>query len=160
LGGIRKLGQIPIKMLGSLLANFYESDLRKLIEEVNAFQQESDLWVIRGSVKNTAGNLALHLAGGLNHFVGATLAHTGYIRHRDEEFSKKGVSRKEIVAQIEQLIPVVTSTLHGMTDEQLEAEYPLVYDNARVSHAYVLVRLLAHLSYHLGQINYLRRMLE
>ncbi|HTR31186.1 MAG TPA: DUF1572 family protein [Puia sp.] len=147
-------------MLGVLLANFYERDLRKLIEEVNAFKSEENLWKITGSIKNSAGNLTLHLTGGLNHFVGATLAHTGYVRNRDQEFTKKGISRKEMVTELEKLIPMVKSTLTNLTDAQMDSEYPLMYDDARQSHAYVLIRLLAHLGYHLGQINYLRRFLE
>ena len=68
-------------MLNSILANFYERDLRKLIDEVNLFQNEEDLWRTRGTVKNSSGNLVLHLIGGLNYFVGTNLAHTGYVRN-------------------------------------------------------------------------------
>src|SRR6185437_10106114 len=85
-------------MLNNLLANFYERDLRKVIEEVNAFKNEEDMWKIQGTVKNSCGNLVSHLIGGLNHFIGATLAHTGYVRNRDLEFSVKGTPRKELNA--------------------------------------------------------------
>ncbi len=88
-------GKTRFTMLGTLLATFYERDLRKLIEEVNAFKNEENLWKITGSIKNSAGNLTLHLTGGLNHFVGATLAHTGYIRNRDQEFTKKGYPERK-----------------------------------------------------------------
>jgi hypothetical protein len=85
-------------------------------------------------MKNSSGNLVLHLIGGLNHFIGATLAHTGYIRDRDQEFAKKGAERKVMVAKL--------------------------FDSKKSSTGYVLVQLLSHLNYHLGQINYLRRALE
>ena len=91
-------------MLNSTLANFYERDLRKLIEEINLFNNEENLWRTRGSVKNSSGNLSLHIIGGLNHLIGATLAHTGYIRNREQEFIRKGVERKVLVAQLEELI--------------------------------------------------------
>ena len=147
-------------MLNQILANLYEKDLRKLIEEVNLFQNEEDLWKTLGTVKNSSGNLVLHIIGGLNHFFGAILAHTGYVRNRDLEFSKKGVAREELVAQLEALIPMVKATLGAITPAQMDAEYPIPFDDAKNSNSYVLVRLLAHLDYHLGQVNYLRRIME
>lgn len=147
-------------MLNRILAGFYERDLRKLIEEVNLFRNEEDLWRTRGSVKNSAGNLVLHITGGLNHFVGATLAQTGYVRNRDQEFSRKSVERKELVAGLEALIPVISQTLNAFTPEQMEAAFPVFFDQPGTSASYVLTQLSLHLNYHLGQINYLRRMIE
>ncbi len=143
-----------------MLANFYERDIRKLIEEVNLFGNEEDLWRTQGSVKNSSGNLVLHIIGGLNHFFGATLAQTGYVRDRDGEFSNKGVDRKDLVAQLEALIPMIDKTLNALTPGQMEAGYPIFFDKAGTSTSYVLVQLLAHLNYHLGQVNYLRRIFE
>src|SRR5580704_17811605 len=147
-------------MLRNTLTTLYERDLRKLIEEVNLFQNEDNLWKIQGSILNSSGNLTLHLIGGLNHFFGAILAHTGYIRDRPREFTQQAVPRQELVAQIEALIPLMKSTLNNLTDAQMEAAYPIMFDDANNSTGYVLVRMLAHLDYHLGQINYLRRILE
>ena len=147
-------------MLNSTLAGFYERDIRKLIEEVSLFTNEEDLWRIQGSVKNSAGNLMLHIIGGLNHFVGATLARTGYVRNRDQEFSRKGVGRKELIAQLEALILLINESLNTLTQEQMDAEFPVFFDKPKTSTSYVLVQLLAHLNYHLGQVNYLRRILE
>src|SRR5262245_9702628 len=141
-------------MLNGDLASFYERDIRKFIEEVNLFKDEDDLWRTQGSVKNSAGNLALHIIGGLNHLLGATLAHTGYVRNRDQEFIIKGVARKELVAQLEALIPMINETVNA---QDLDTEYPAFFDKPKTSIGYVLVQLLAHLNYHLGQVNYLRR---
>lgn len=145
-------------MLNTILSSFYERDLRRLIEEINAFKNEENLWKTQGSIKNPSGNLALHLIGGLNFFIGTTLAHTGYVRNRDQEFSQKGVERQEIVARLEVLIPLVAQTIKAQQD--MDAEFPIPFDGAKNSKAYVLVQLLAHLDYHLGQVNYLRRSLE
>lgn len=147
-------------MLNNLLVNFYERDLRKVIEEVNSFKNEEDLWKIQGTVKNSCGNLVSHLIGGLNHFIGATLAHTGYVRNRDLEFSVKGTPRKELVTQLELLIVTIKKALESFTPEMMEAEFPLMFDGAKNSNTYVLTLLLVHTNYHLGQINYLRRILE
>jgi Protein of unknown function (DUF1572) len=144
-------------MLNSVLANFYERDIRKLIEEVNLFGNEENMWRTDGSVKNSCGNLVLHIIGGTNYLIGATLAHTRYVRDRDKEFIRKGVARKELVAQLEDLIPMISETVNSL---DIEAEYPLIFDDAKRSNSYVLTQLLLHLNYHLGQINYLRRILE
>ena len=147
-------------MLNKILATFYERDILKLIEEVNLFRNEEDLWRTQGSAKNASGNLVLHIFGGLNHFIGATLAQTGYVRNRDQEFISKGVERKDLLAQLEELIPMINETVNALTREQMEAEYPLFFDKPKTSTSYVLVQLLAHLNYHLGQVNYLRRIFE
>jgi hypothetical protein len=147
-------------MLNNMLANLYERDLRKVIEEVNAFKNEEDLWKTQGSVKNSCGNLVSHLIGGMNHHIGTTLGHTGYVRNRDLEFSVKGTPKKELVAQLEALILVIRKTLDAFTPEKMEAEFPFPFDGANNSNSYVLTQLLLHLNYHLGQINYLRRILE
>lgn len=147
-------------MLNNTLAEFYERDLRKLIEEVNLFRDEENLWKTNGSVKNSSGNLVMHIIGGLNYLIGATLARTGYVRDRDEEFTRKGVDRKVLVVQIEELILMINKTLNALTLEDMEAEYPIFFDKPKTSVSYVLVQLSLHLNYHLGQVNYLRRMLE
>lgn len=147
-------------MLNKILANFYERDICKLIEEVNLFKNEEDLWRIQGSVRNSAGNLVLHVIGGMNNLIGATLAQTGYVRNRDREFTDKGVERKYLVAQLEELVPMINETVTAFTQKDMEAEYPLIFDDMKTSNSYVLVQLLLHLNYHLGQVNYLRRILE
>jgi uncharacterized protein DUF1572 len=147
-------------MLNSVLASFYERDIRKLIEEVDQFKNEENLWKIQGEIKNSSGNLVLHIIGGLNYLIGTKLSNTGYIRNRDQEFIQKGIPRKELVAQLEKLIPLIKETLNALPGESIEDEYPILFDDAKRSKSYVLVQLLAHLNYHLGQLNYLRRILE
>jgi len=144
-------------MLNNILASFYERDIRKLVEEVNMFGNEADLWRTRGTVKNSAGNLVLPIIGGLNHLIGATLAQSGYIRDRDSEFTSKNVERKALVAGLEELIPMINHTLIQVDPDD---DYPIFFDDAKRSNSYVLTQLLLHLNYHLGQVNYLRRMFE
>ena len=147
-------------MLNNILANFYERDLRKLLEEIKMFKDEANLWKTHGSITNSSGNLALHIIGGLNFHVGYRLAQTGYVRNRDQEFLQKNVPRPDIILELEKLITMVTGTLNNLTDDKLKNDFPAQFDGTTNSTSYVLVTLLAHLNYHLGQINYLRRMLE
>ena len=147
-------------MNNNVLADFYARDIRRLIEEVNLFKNEENLWRTQGAVKNSGGNLILHLIGGLNYLIGTTLAKTGYVRDRDQEFSSKGLERNDLVIQLEALIPMITSTINEFSQEDLEAEYPIFFDKPKTSISYVLTQLLLHLNYHLGQLNYIRRILE
>ncbi len=144
-------------MLNTLLANFYERDIRKLIEEVSLFKEEQNLWKTLGSVKNSGGNLVLHIIGGMNYLIGTLLIQTGYVRDRDQEFIRKGVDRKDLIDQLEQLIPVIITALNTI---HMEADYPIIFDGKTRSNSYVLMQLSLHLNYHLGQVNYLRRILE
>lgn len=144
-------------MLNKSLAGFYERDIRKLIEEIYLFKHEENLWKTHGSIKNSCGNLTLHLIGGMRYLIGTMLAKTGYIRNRDEEFVSKGVKKAVLTGQLEELIPMIHETLNAIN---MEAEFPLIFDGEERSIEYVLMQLALHLNYHLGQINYLRRILE
>lgn len=147
-------------MLNNILANFYERDLHKLMEEVTLFKAEEDLWKTSGSIKNSSGNLVLHLIGGLNYFIGTNLGQTGYVRNRDAEFTTKGVERSVLINRLKELTEMVKSTISSLSPAQLEAEYPMVFDGGKRPAVYLLTQLLAHLNYHLGQVNYLRRSMD
>lgn len=147
-------------MSHKILADFYSRDLRRLIDEVNSFGSDENLWRVAGSVKNSAGNLVLHITGGLNYFVGTILAGTGYQRNRDREFEQKAVEKEILVTGLEDVIPVVSNNLGSLKEDAWDANFPIMFDNKPNSTEYVLTQLLLHLNYHLGQVNYLRRFLE
>ena len=139
---------------------FFERDLDKLVQEINSFKNEEDIWKIKTGITNSAGNLTTHLLGNLNHFIGKTLGNTDYVRNRDEEFSIKNLSREKLVADIRSLQQVIKNTLPNLSSEDLKKEFPIQIRNEVYSTENMLTYLLAHLNYHLGQVNYLRRMLE
>jgi Protein of unknown function (DUF1572) len=147
-------------MLSNILSSFYARDLRKLIDEINSFKQEENIWRTQGEVKNSAGNLALHVIGGSNYFFGTVLSASGYVRGRDNEFTQKGIARNVLVSELEKTIPIVTSSINALSEDQLDNSFPIRFDGADNSTTYVIVQLLTHLNYHLGQVNYLRRTLE
>lgn len=147
-------------MLTTTLITLFKRDLNKLKSEIELYQDESNLWLTPQDISNSAGNLALHLVGNLNHFVGAILGNTGYIRQRDLEFSLKNVQRSEIQNQIDDTIVVVENTLSTLIKEDLDRNYPLQVFKFEMTTEYFLTHLIMHLSYHLGQINYHRRLLE
>ncbi len=147
-------------MLKDTLIEIFERDLNRLINEIDLYKDESDLWKVKEGISNSGGNLCLHLLGNLNHFIGATLGNSGYIRNREAEFSLKDIPASELTDNIRSTIPVVTQTIRGLDDDLWEKEFPLLVFGKPTSTEYMLVHLAAHLSYHLGQINYHRRMIS
>ena len=147
-------------MLIEIVQSLFERDLNKLKTEIELYKDEKKLWVVEKNISNSAGNLCLHLVGNLNAYIGATLGSTGYVRHRDLEFSTKDVTQKELMEKIEATIGVVRQSLEGVTATQLAADYPIIVFKEKVTTAWFLVHLATHLNYHLGQINYHRRLLD
>ena len=148
-------------MLIEVLTDLFVRDLNRVMAEIQAFSDEDKLWYIEGDVKNSAGNLALHLVGNLNHYVGATLGDTGYARERDREFSDKDVPSAVMVKQLEDTVVMIREVLGGFNPDDLTKTYPLrVFDNKEMTTMFFMVHLTTHLNYHLGQINYLRRLCD
>ncbi|MBA3768934.1 MAG: DinB family protein [Blastocatellia bacterium] len=145
--------------LAEILRDMYERDLDKLAVEIEAFGNEKDLWLVSGAVSNSAGNLCLHICGNLLHFIAATLGESGYIRDRDSEFARKDVPREELLAEIAATRDVVARTLSNLTAEKLNENYPVEVFGHPMTTAWFLTHLATHLNYHLGQINYHRRLL-
>ena len=148
-------------MIQQSLSELFERDLNKLKEEINLYKDENRIWDVKGDIKNSAGNLTLHLLGNLNHFIGAILGNSGYVRNRDEEFSDNHVPRTEIIGNIDKTIGIIKSTLLKVSDQQLKKDYPIkVLKNKETMRTeFFLIHLLGHLNYHLGQINYHRRLI-
>jgi uncharacterized damage-inducible protein DinB len=133
-------------------------ELRALDREIAAYPDDESLWTAPAGAPNSAGNLALHLAGNLRHFIGAALGETGYTRDRDSEFSSKGLSRDELRAIVSDAIRELDNAFDGITDEQLNSEYPIPIQERKLQASEFLVHLAVHLGYHLGQIDYHRRL--
>lgn len=147
-------------MLQITLQKLFTRDLNKLKTEIELYKDESRLWEVEGGIANAAGNLCLHLIGNLNAFIGAEIGKTGYVRDRPAEFSTKNTPKAELVKKIEDTLLVVIESLQKLSPEQLESEYPILVFAEKMSVEFFLVHLSSHLSYHLGQINYHRRMLD
>lgn len=143
------------------LSRLFERDLSKLKEELMAYEEESRLWEVKGDIINSGGTLCLHLCGNLKHFIGAVLGNSGYVRERDREFNDRNVPRADMAKNIDETLAVVTQTLESFDPEKLNDEFPLrVFQGKPMSNQFFLMHLSSHLTYHLGQVNYHRRILE
>ncbi|MEM7104297.1 MAG: DUF1572 family protein [Bacteroidota bacterium] len=136
----------------------YRKDLDQLKKEILAYENEADLWVTAGEIKNSAGNLCYHILGNLNHFIGFGLGNTGYKRDRPKEFSIKDYPREKLVSWIDETMAMLEKTITEAGD--LEQAYPEeIWGHPGPRHTFI-IRFLTHLNYHLGQVNYHRRLIQ
>ncbi|MEP6506817.1 MAG: DUF1572 family protein [Gemmatimonadales bacterium] len=138
-----------------------QRELRSTEQSIASYPDDESLWIVKPGISNSGGNLALHMAGNLRHFIGGVLGKSGYTRDRDAEFGNKSMTRDEIRAVLESSITEIGDTLDNMDASQFSEDFPIPIGQsqtvARTSD--MLVHLAAHLGYHLGQLDYHRRLL-
>ena len=143
--------------LSAELSHLYRRDITRLLQELRAFPDTATLWATAPGVSNAAGTLALHLEGNLREYIGRQLGGIAYERDRPREFSERGVARDELVTRLEAVLEMVPRVIAAIPDVRLAEPYPEAHHGAVLSTRMFLTHLLAHLGYHLGQIDYLRR---
>lgn len=150
----------PHTTLGDDFAHLVARDLDALAAQLEAYPDDAAVWQVAGSIKNSAGTLALHLVGNLRHFIGAVLGGTGYVRDREAEFGDRDVSRAELLARVRACRDEVVAVLQGIPDDLMAQPYPgtLPPHLDGTTHRF-LVHLSGHLMWHLGQVDYHRRIL-
>jgi len=141
------------------LAFLFSRDLTRLGQQIEAFPDDETLWETLPGVLNPAGNLALHIEGNLLEFVGRQLGKLPYKRNRELEFSLRGMSSREIGRRIAELRESIPAVIHDLSTDQMEMEYPEVVLEVATTTRQFLIHLYGHLNWHLGQIDYLRRIL-
>ena len=147
-------------MLIDTVKSSLTKDLKKLRDEIALYRDEQNIWKIEGAIANSAGNLCLHLLGNLNTYIGQQIGKTGYIRNRDLEFSLKDVPRQDLLSRIDDTTQVVNNSLDKLDETALEKEFPMLVFEEMTSTEYLLVHLCTHFTYHLGQVNYHRRLID
>ena len=147
-------------MITTVLISLFEKELDNLTEEIKAYEQDEQLWKTSDGITNSGGNLCLHLTGNLQHFIGATIGESGYIRNREAEFKLKNIPKQKLLEEIENTKRIVTDTLEQVSKKELDSDFPIQVFDEPLTTEYFLVYLLRHLSYHIGQINYHRRLVK
>jgi len=145
-------------MITETLISIYKRDLDKLKTEIDQYESDEKVWLAATGITNSGGNLALHLVGNLKHFIGAVLGGTGYVRDRDAEFTSKSVSRAQLIAAVDETTEIVSTTLAKLNGDELAATYPIDVFGQPMTTEYFIIHLATHFNYHLGQINYHRRL--
>jgi len=147
-------------MIVQTLKTIFKRDLNRLKKEIELYQNENQIWTIQKGITNSAGNICLHLIGNLNTYIGTILGNTDYVRNRELEFSLKDIPKAELICKIEETIIVVDHALDKLSEKELRMNFPILVFETEMSTEFMLIHLTTHLAYHLGQINYHRRLLE
>ena len=158
--GLGLFSETKYNNMKNSLIFFFDRDLNKLKGELKAYKREENIWKTSGEITNSAGTLALHLIGNLNHYIGSEMGNTGYVRDRDAEFSKRNVSRNELLIEIDETRQVVANSLLKFPEDWFDRKYPLEEFGYPMTYEYFMVHLVSHINYHLGQVNYHRRLLD
>jgi uncharacterized damage-inducible protein DinB len=151
-------------MVAEFAAEIFERELNKLIEEIKLYPNEESIWKLTQGIKNSGGNLCLHICGNLQHFIGNVIGNTGYIRNRDREFSAIQIPATELISEIQKTIKAVVTTLKSSPELNLEEEYTAMpahlLGKEKLTKGFFLMHLISHMDYHIGQINYHRRIIS
>ncbi len=139
------------------LSKSFLRDLDTLSREVALYPDDASLWAERPGLPNTGGNLALHLVGNVRHFIGTTLGATGFVRNREREFGDREGSRADIIAAIAVARAEVEASLASLTDAKLAEPFPVAVGGTTLPTGRFLLHLATHFTFHLGQIDYHRR---
>jgi hypothetical protein len=138
----------------------FTKDLTSLSKEIELCDEKTLLWIVVPGITNSIGNLTQHLIGNLNHFIGATLGETGYVRNREAEFSERYFTKAELISELGKTSEMLEKVLGSLTQEQLDKTFPYEPFGYSMTTNHMIAKLTYHLGYHLGQINYLRRILQ
>lgn len=144
-------------MTGPAIAAIICRELRALERELNAYQSEDQVWALPPGLPNSGGTLALHAAGNLRHFIGSVLGNTPYVRDRDAEFARRDVPRSELIDGLHDAEKAVRDTLNQLEPAKWTERYPLLVANRRLITGDFMTHLAVHLAYHVGQVDFHRR---
>jgi hypothetical protein len=144
--------------LGACVAALLVRELQGLRRELEAYPDDAAVWAEPLAAPNPAGTLALHVAGNLQHFIGAVLGRSGYVRDRPREFAARGLPRTELLAELARAEAVVRAVLPNVPDVTLAAPFPERLNDQELQTADFLLHLCVHAGYHLGQVDYHRRL--
>jgi hypothetical protein len=145
-------------MITTIVNDLFQIELKKLEEEIIAVPEDK-LWETTDGINNSCGNLCLHLCGNMQHYIGAILGKSGYVRNRDAEFSSKDIPKQKLIDEINRTKDAVANGLASLTSEDLQKIYPQNFLGKEVTVEYYIVYSFTHFDYHLGQMNYLRRLI-
>lgn len=142
------------------LPDLYRRDLSRLIQQVEAFPTQEMLWRTLPGITNSVGNLVLHLEGNLREYVARQLGGVPYVRNRPLEFTGKNVEQEELLRRLNELRVLIPSIIESLSQDAMATKYPEVVLGKPLSTRAFLTHLYGHLNLHLGQIDYLRRILS
>ncbi len=145
-------------MLTADLKTVITRELRALAREIQAYPDDASVWRTFPGIANSAGTLVLHLAGNIQYYIGTKLGGGDYVRDRAAEFARRDVPRRELLSEIDRAIAAVERGLPNVSARTLAADFPEAVGGRMIRTDEFLLHLAVHLGWHLGQLDYHRRM--
>lgn len=142
------------------IIQLYARELDRLASEIEHYTHEASLWIVDKNISNSGGNLCLHLIGNLNHFIGKHIGNIVYTRKREAEFGTKDIPKEIVLSEIEAVKQTVITSLKNFPEEKFQENYAIEKNGEIVTNEFMVLHLFWHLSYHIGQISYHRRLLD
>jgi uncharacterized damage-inducible protein DinB len=132
----------------------YRNEIRDLVAPLT----EADFWERPVEPGNSVGHLVLHLTGNLNHFIGAQVGATGYVREREREFTETNHPPKaEAMARLDEAVATFRHIVAQQSATELLGKHPEARFGTVLN---ALVRVVSHFALHRGQISYLVRLVR
>ena len=114
------------------------------VHELTAPLSTEQLWTLPYPYGNSIANLILHLTGNLSYYIGTQIAGSGYIRHRDLEFSDSGKAKDELLRNFDRAIETGISTLAKQSDDDWAAPYSADFESEAKSRFNAFLRCAGH----------------
>ncbi|HOY16204.1 MAG TPA: DinB family protein [Haliscomenobacter sp.] len=131
---------------------FEESQVR--LERCLNELSETDIWWRPNENSNSVGNLVLHLCGNARQWILTGLGGATDQRKRQAEFDERGpVSRAELIQKVQQLMSEINVVLDRLTPADIER--PIVVQGFNETGMSILIHVVEHFSYHVGQMAYI-----
>lgn len=137
------------------VARVLPAQVRTAVEKLD----DEQIWWRPNEKSNSVGNLVLHLAGSLNHYLNRAIGGFDYNRDRAAEFAARGPMPKDELFKIfDDMVAKAGETLNKVKPDQLTAASTDPEHNVYLIDD--LIGILTHLSTHAGQILWITKMLS
>ena len=145
--GPRRLGEALLEEAERRIVGESIPRLRVCLDRLN----EEEIWRRRNDETPSVGNLVLHLCGNGRQWLRAGLLGERDDRNRDAEFDEPGpIPKDELLRRVDALEETVRGALLETDPADLLRKRPVqIFDESGVS---ILVHVIEHFSYHVGQI--------
>lgn len=125
------------------------------VEQVMRALPKDEVWKKPYAYGNSVGHLVLHLTGNLNHFIGAEIAKSGYVRDRPREFTDASPPAPEdVLARFQETIDLVDRTIRSLDAASCSAAAPAGPPGVATQFG-LLLACASHMNNHIGQMSYL-----
>lgn len=139
---------------------------KRMIEEgqvriVKCFAELSDeeIWRKPNKNSNSMGNLVLHLSGNVRQYIISGVGGEKDTRERDQEFDPSNIiGRKELLQKLDQTLKDANSKIEDLNESELIE--PREAQGMSHSCLSIIMHVIEHFSYHVGQITYYTKFLK